>query len=157
MKPEQKMYADIKKNGLDKIVGVRYDRVEPAFGSGIPDLAFTYNGHHGWIELKVCEHLKRKDMDSAKVQRDAPLKLDWRPNQRKWLYDRDRMGGNCWLLAQHHTGFYAIKGIYALQVDDSLICTISPFEARGGFHALYSPEITPKFLMRLMDGDRTKF
>ncbi|QOI69784.1 hypothetical protein IBZ20DMU1_40 [Acinetobacter phage DMU1] len=154
MKPEQKLYQDLKTKALDKLVGVRHDRVEPMFGFAIPDLTFTYEGHHGWIELKVCEYLKAKGCDGSKVPMQSPVKMDWRPNQRKWLYDRDRLGGNCWLLVWHHTGYYALKGIYAMQVAEamSLSVTISPQELTGGYYALHSTDLNPKFLRRIMQG-----
>lgn len=154
MKPEQKMYNDLKTKALDKIVGVRHDRIEPLIGFAIPDLTFTYAGRHGWIELKVCEYLKSKGCDKSKVIAQSPIKINWRPNQRKWLYDRDRLGGNSWLLVWHHTGYYAIKGIYALQLDDlnSDQVTVSAQDLTGGFYALHSKELDAKFLIRLMQG-----
>lgn len=152
MKPEQKLYQDLKTRALDKIIGVRHDRVEPVIGSAIPDLTFTYGGHHGWIELKVCEKLKEKGCDRSKVQAQTPIVMDWRPNQRKWLYDRDRMGGNCWLLVWHHSGYYAMRGIHSMQVEGVPLIKMSELEMRQGFMALYSPELTPQFLIRIMQG-----
>lgn len=153
MKPEQKMWNDVKKKALDKIVGVRFERIEPFVGSGIPDVTFTYNGHHGWIELKVCEYLKKANMDPKQVHLGSPITINWRPDQRKWLYDRDRMGGNCWLLVWHYTGWYAMRGIHALQMDMSNIVKLSVDDMRHAYHAIYSEELTAKFLMRVMDGD----
>lgn len=72
---------------LDPIKGFHFDRIESHMTPGIPDVAYSFNplggvGHHGWLELKVFNS-GRHHLTNA---------------QRLWLDQRDRSGGNVWLV-----------------------------------------------------------
>ncbi|QPB11368.1 hypothetical protein [Providencia phage Kokobel2] len=66
--------------------GARYDRVEsPATAPSFPDVVYTWNGHHGFIEMKTCAKGPKLDLSH------------FTSGQRNWLRERCT-GKNVFLL-----------------------------------------------------------
>ena len=89
---EQGFYRLVKKHILDKIKYFSYDRLESKVSSnGLPDLTYSYDGRHGFIEFKY------EDVESIPTN---PFKLSnpISTSQEAWLHDRGEKGGSCWVL-----------------------------------------------------------
>lgn len=72
---------------------------------GLPDVSFGYDGKQGWIELKFLKQFP--------VTEERPVKLTkFTPQQRLFLYNRGRHGGNCWLLLKVEN-YQVISGRHA--------------------------------------------
>jgi len=85
-KPEQIQWRRFRRV-LDQIPGMIHDRIETKGTSiGVPDVAYSFSDHHGWIELKV-------------MGRGGSLS-HWTSIQRNWLVRRNGVGGYCWLLVE---------------------------------------------------------
>ena len=84
---EQKFYKRLRDTVFCRIPGFLWDRVENReHATGMPDIAYSYAGHHGWIELKSVENKGVRLLD---------------PMQMQWLKDRGNAGGgNCLALMQ---------------------------------------------------------
>lgn len=79
---------------------------------GIPDVSYTTDGHHGFIELKI-----------ARSRKNGFLHVAFRPGQIDWLETHDRLAGYVWvLLATETRMLWLIHGIHSRQCAG----TISP-------------------------------
>mgnify|MGYP001773131483 CR=1 FL=1 len=103
MTPSQKkLERNFWRNGLkprlEAIPGMFYDRIETgSTASSVPDVAYTYNGHHGWIELKAVE------------SKDGSVDLShYTPGQRRWLFNRGEAAGYCWLMIRVDSMVYVV-------------------------------------------------
>ncbi len=68
------------------------DRIENKIGSpGIPDVAYSFQDQHGWIENKSIQDWPMLKETEVKIKTFTPV-------QRYWLYKRGNIAGNCWLL-----------------------------------------------------------
>ncbi len=68
---------------------------------GIPDVSYGINGINGWIELKnIDKYPKRGKIRLTHFTRE----------QRFWLKNRQKYGGNCWLLLRIAQDFFIFKG-----------------------------------------------
>ena len=76
---------------IQAVPGLLYDRIESHMVPGIPDITYSHNGHHGWIELKVFND-KRDHF--TQVQRD-------------WLKKRKLKAGNVWLFVMEKNAYSA--------------------------------------------------
>lgn len=78
------------REGLHKC-GLLTAHHEDMLNVGLPDLSYSGNGVHGFIELKWVE--------AWPVRSTTPLRLPhYTKEQRHWLLSRGRSGGHCWLL-----------------------------------------------------------
>lgn len=92
-KPEQVVW-DFLKSLMDPVPGFMMDRVENELNRSMPDVTFSYRGHHGWIELKAIDNPETLPKKYCGV-----FKLDkFTTGQRLWLRNRGHIGGCCWLL-----------------------------------------------------------
>lgn len=80
-KPEQKMWDALKPALMG--AGALYDRIEsPMTAPAFPDLFYTWNDHHGLIEMKAHE-VKRKTMNTK--EQDVVDLTHFTQEQRTWL------------------------------------------------------------------------
>lgn len=98
-KPEKLLYKKIKKamSGLWD-----HQRHEDKFSVGIPDISFGLGGKNGWIELKYLKKWPKLG-DIVKIPH-------FTSQQKNWIYKRQKIGGNCWLLLQIKVEFLLFKG-----------------------------------------------
>lgn len=88
---EKTLYTQRIKPLLDGIGGLVYNRIEvKGLSRGVPDITYSFNGHHGWIELKY---------HPQQIKLDQPFKLnrELTASQRWWLTQRGAIGGHCWV------------------------------------------------------------
>lgn len=71
--------------------GVLTTHHEDALNSGIPDLSYSGNGAHGWIELKWLEAWPKRAATIVRIPH-------YTKEQKHFLLSRGRAGGRCWLL-----------------------------------------------------------
>lgn len=71
--------------------GILTTHHEDALNSGIPDLSYSGNGVHGWIELKWLEAWPKRDDTIVRIPH-------YTKEQKHFLLSRGRAGGRCWLL-----------------------------------------------------------
>ena len=76
---EKRLWNRLKRGCPAKMV-----RVEPRYPPGLPDVAWTYRGQSGWLELKSGVYSVR-------------------PEQAIFLRSWTEAGGLAWLLAEHPT------------------------------------------------------
>jgi len=102
LKPEQKTWAKFRKH-LAALPGCKFDRIEArGLSVGVPDVAYSYQAHHGWVELKALR---------------AGSLGHWTPKQRWWLQERDQIGGYCWLLVDTDEGMFLLNARSAAKLD----------------------------------------
>ena len=88
---EKKFYTNRIKPLLDGVDGLEYNRIEvKGLARGVPDITYSFNGHHGWIELKYHPR-KVKPHYKFKLTRELTA------SQRQWLTTRGAIGGHCWV------------------------------------------------------------
>lgn len=97
-KPEQRAWDKL--SDPLKSLTPNVDRVEPSFGGGIPDIAYTAANGHGWIELKADEDCLSQD-DKVDISH-------WTVQQRAWMRRRAAHGKNMWLVIATGHGWYAV-------------------------------------------------
>jgi len=97
-KLERNFYRNGVKTQLEKIPGMYFDRIEtPATATSVPDVTYTYNGHHGWIELKAVE------------EKSGGINLaHFTPGQRRWLANRGESGSFAWLMIRVDSTVYVV-------------------------------------------------
>jgi len=66
----------------------KYMRLESHMTPGVPDIAYSYAGHHGWIELKSTLHHKVMNLEHFTLA------------QRNFLVEHGRIGGRCSILIE---------------------------------------------------------
>lgn len=66
----------------------KYMRIESHMTAGVPDIAYSYAGHHGWLELKSVAHRKLIDISH------------FTPAQCSFLVEHGRIGGYSFLLIE---------------------------------------------------------
>ncbi|MHB1099495.1 MAG: hypothetical protein ACYCZR_08070, partial [Burkholderiales bacterium] len=71
--------------------GILTTHHEDALNPGIPDLSYSGNGVHGWIELKWLEAWPKREDTIVRI-------LHYTKEQKHFLLSRGRAGGRCWLL-----------------------------------------------------------
>lgn len=99
---QKKLERNFWRNGLkpklDSVPGMFYDRVETgSTATSVPDIAYTYKGHHGWIELKAAESAE----NSVNLSH-------FTSGQRRFLRDRGAEGGYCWLMVRVDSTIYVV-------------------------------------------------
>lgn len=119
-----------------KALGVRYDRVEsPATAPSFPDLAYTWAGSHGFIEMKAATVNQRGNLDLH----------HFTAGQRTWLRQR-AAGGKTWLLVrgidEDQESWYAIKGTLAFGIPER----ISPVDLEAYCHTVHRGPLDTKWL-----------
>lgn len=86
-----------------------FERIENAFGLGIPDVNFCVHGVEGWIELKARVSWPKKH--------DGPVTLPhYTMEQRAWAKRRHRAGGRVWWLLKVGEEYVLLKGIVAAEL-----------------------------------------
>ncbi len=85
---EDKIWQKLK-SGID--LWFYADRIESRTNNGIPDVAFSVEGRHGWMELKASD--VRTDSGTVKFKKP----LDNR--QAYWIRSRGEHAGNIYVLA----------------------------------------------------------
>lgn len=107
-KPEQKMWQEL--GPLLRPYG-HFERVENAFGSGMPDVNYCIQGREGWIELKARERWPLSPV--------APVTLaHYTPQQMRWARRRVRAGGKVLWLLRANTEHVLLKGEVAADLYD---------------------------------------
>lgn len=107
-KPEQKFWRNIVRPKLGSIPGMEFDRIETgSTANNIPDVAYSYTGRHGWIELKAC--VIDPDTDTIDLSH-------FTGGQKRWLRDRGQTGGKCFLLVQADSQVFLIRWPEAMKV-----------------------------------------
>ena len=114
---EKKFYTNRIKPLLDGIQGLEYSRIEvKGLARGVPDITYSYNGHHGWVEMKYVNKI---------VKPHYPFRLtrELTPTQRLWLTLRGAIGGHCWVFLGTSDYFFVFKheNINKLFVNNSKI------------------------------------
>ena len=71
--------------------GILTTHHEDALNPGIPDLSYSGNGVHGWIELKWLEAWPKRADTIVRIPH-------YTKEQKHFLLSRGRAGGRCWLL-----------------------------------------------------------
>jgi hypothetical protein len=107
-KPEQAMWQRLQP--LLKPYG-HFERVENAFGSGMPDVNYCVQGHEGWIELKARERWPR-------LPTDPVVLAHYTPEQRRWARRRVRAGGTVWWLLRADMEHVLLPGMVAADLYD---------------------------------------
>ena len=130
MKPEQRLWSRFRAI-LAGLPGLRCDRIEArGLAVGVPDVAYSYKDHHGWIELKVA---KRGSISH------------WTPVQRRWLRERHNIGGHCWLLVGFGEEMYLIDAARADRlgdkVDEAILREACVFTMPGDFDHMWLSEL----------------
>lgn len=87
-KPEGKLWDTIR-----QLMGNSWEaeRIENRLNSGVPDVAYSMRGLHGWLELKVVTKIS---VDSSKIIK-IPHFVD---TQRNWIYKHGSRGGHVYIL-----------------------------------------------------------
>jgi hypothetical protein len=86
MKPEQKLWHDIR-----KFMPGCCERIENLVNDGTPDVSGSWSGVDYWIELKVCSN-KKKLRDPAEL---------CRPSQKVWHYRRIKEGARIFVIVKY--------------------------------------------------------
>ena len=103
MATEKDFYRWLSSNIFKKIPDFRWDRLESRVSSnGLPDITYSYNGHHGFIELKYADVLEKNEK--------FKLKHPVTPSQLFWLSERNRIGGHCYVCIGTIDNIYITKG-----------------------------------------------
>lgn len=79
-----------------------------ATGLGIPDVLYTYEGHHGFIELKQVKDYPKRNYTRV------PLRIS--QEQLNWLYRHGDRGGFCFVMVK-----IVVPGHYYLFSHDRLL------------------------------------
>ena len=83
---------------LSSISTLEYTRIESHMSQGVPDVAYSYNGSNGWIELKAVPDV------------GGNLK-HFTQHQRAWLRSRwNAGGGHVWLFIKYQDALYIYPG-----------------------------------------------
>lgn len=102
--PEQRAWDDL--GPQIKNLTSCVDRIESiGTGAGIPDIAYSWQNGHGWIELKADEKCIAPG-DSINLSHYTPI-------QRTWMRRRTAWGKNLWLMVRTAYGWYAVPGTLA--------------------------------------------
>ena len=79
---EKKFYTNRIKPLLDGVQGLEYNRIEvKGLARGIPDITYSFNGHHGWIELKYVNKIVKPNY-KFKLTRELTCLLYTSPSPR---------------------------------------------------------------------------
>jgi hypothetical protein len=82
VKPEQKLFQDLKKQLEKAKKQIHFVRVENLIEQGTPDLNCCYEGVEFWLELKA---------DDGRIPRLSKYQIAWH-------YRRHKAGGKSWIL-----------------------------------------------------------
>jgi hypothetical protein len=82
-------------------------RIENPAHPGTPDVNYCAGGFEVWIELKQCDELPKRETTS--VFGESGLRVD----QKLWIRQRVKYGGNVWVAAKTPHKVFWIPGKHA--------------------------------------------
>jgi hypothetical protein len=80
-----------------------FERVENAFGSGMPDVNYCVSGTEGWLELKARPRWPKNPTDHVALDH-------YTDQQRRWCKTRCRAKGNVWWMLKCDTEHVLLRG-----------------------------------------------
>jgi len=86
---EQRLWNRLKEKLKPSIIGQRIE--SPQTGEGIPDVAYSGGGAHGWIELKFLHSWPKREKTKVRIEHLTP-------QQRNWIWIHGNAGGKAFLL-----------------------------------------------------------
>ena len=96
MKPETQFWNYIR----PRMKGRWYaTRIETYTENGVPDVTFTVDGFHGWIELKYLKEFPKRETTIVKIPHYTDL-------QRYFLSTRGKAAGHCYLLIKVNREYF---------------------------------------------------
>lgn len=116
--PEQSLWSWLR-DRVKSVSYVDFERIENGVGRSTPDVAFSWCpvpgviGGHGWIELKSLPRFPL-----GKIEPDTKVRVRHFTNgQRRWLRERGKKGGHCFLFLELGTRLFLFDHMAAQRVD----------------------------------------
>ena len=100
---ESSLWNTIQRGMLGKWIATR---LETSTGNGVPDVTYTVEGKHGFLELKYIPKWPVRDT--------TLVKLPLRPEQKLWLGTRGKLADNCWVLVRIEDDFILLDWVSAI-------------------------------------------
>ena len=76
-------------------------RIESSSGNGVPDVTYTTETGHHWLELKYIKEWPKRE--------STLVKLPLRPEQKLWINTRGSLGGDVRVLVRIENEFFLVS------------------------------------------------